>query len=89
MPVDNILGYSMGGSGMCWLGFLYGILTMGLIVGIGWFLEWLDQPRWKQPLLDDDEPLLGELDLRRIAKEYAGHKDIDLMIQEIRRCWQG
>jgi hypothetical protein len=73
---------------MCWLGFLYGLLAMGLIVGIGWLLAWLERPTWKSPPIPDDEPLLSELDLRRIAKEYAGQKDIDLMIQEIRRCWQ-
>jgi hypothetical protein len=73
---------------MCWLGFLYGLLAMGLIVGIGWFLEWLERQESQGPAILDEAPLLSEFDLLRIAKEYAGHKDVDLMIREIRRCWQ-
>jgi hypothetical protein len=61
---------------------------MGLVVGIGWFLGWLEEQGWKEhPMLEDGQ-LLSEMDLRRIAKEYEGHKDIDLMIHEIRRCWR-
>jgi hypothetical protein len=73
---------------MCWLGFLYGLLVMGLIVGMGWCLEWLEEQSRKGHALSEDLPLLSELDLLRIAKEYEGHKDVDLMIREIRRCWQ-
>jgi hypothetical protein len=73
---------------MCWLGFLYGLLVMALIAGIGWFAEWLGQQEQQKHALLEDEPLLSDLDLLRIAKEYQGHKDVDLMIREIRRCWQ-
>jgi hypothetical protein len=73
---------------MCWLGFLYGLLVMGLIGGMGWFAEWLGQQQLQKHAILEDEPLLSELDLLRIAKEYQGHKDVDLMIREIRRCWQ-
>jgi hypothetical protein len=73
---------------MCWLGFLYGLLVMGLIGGIGWFAEWLGQQEQQEHAILEDEPLLSELDLLRIAKEYQGHKDVDLMIREIRRCWR-
>jgi hypothetical protein len=38
--------------------------------------------------LVDDEPLLSELDLLRIAKDYEGREDVDLIIREVRRCWQ-
>ncbi|HSF32506.1 MAG TPA: hypothetical protein VLK82_18800 [Candidatus Tectomicrobia bacterium] len=73
---------------MCWLGFLYGLLVMGVILAMGWFFEWLEQQRWKGTAISDEGPLLSELDLLRIAREYEGHKEIDLMIREIRRCWR-
>jgi hypothetical protein len=73
---------------MCWLGFLYGLLVMGMIVAVGWYLEWFEQQRRKGIGMAGEEPLLSELDLRRIAREYEGHKDVDLMIREIRRCWR-
>jgi hypothetical protein len=73
---------------MCWLGFVYGLLVMGLIGGIGWCLEWLEQQGRKGHAIREDEPLLSEIELLRIAKEYEGHKDVELMIREIRRCRQ-
>jgi hypothetical protein len=72
---------------MCWLGFLYGVLVMGMIVGMGCLLEWFEEQERKTPVFLDDDPLLSAFDLLRIAKEYEGHKDVELMIREIRRCW--
>jgi hypothetical protein len=73
---------------MCWQGFLYGLLVMGFMVGVGWLIGWLEGQSRMGHALVDDEPLLGELDLLRIAKDYEGHKDVDLIIREVRRRWQ-
>jgi hypothetical protein len=72
---------------MCWLGILYGLLAMGMMVGMGWFLEWLEQQGRKRPVILDDEPWLSERDRLRMTKEYEGPQDVDVMIRVIRRCW--
>jgi hypothetical protein len=73
---------------MCWQGFLYGLLVMGFVAGVGWLIGWLEGQSRMGHALVDDEPLLSELDLLRIAKDYEGHNDVDLIIREVRRCWQ-
>jgi hypothetical protein len=76
------------GVGMCWLGFIYGLVAMGVIVASGWLFEWFEQQTRHDTEIPGEEPLLGEIDLLRIAREHEGHKDVDLMIREIRRCWR-